>query len=112
MLLPCEIAHLLLLLLLQVTTHLVLKIAVLPALMGLLARLCGLDDSSVLTLVLLSAAPLAQLGFAVTEQYEHGPEVASAVIVAGVLLMLPVVVGILRLTEVTGLLKYQIVSAG
>lgn len=89
--------------LLQVVGYLLVRLAVLPPLMAVLAWACGLDAQRQLVLVVLAACPLAQLGFAVSEKYGRGAETASAVIVFGVLLMLPHIIGVLQALAALGI---------
>jgi predicted permease len=84
----------------QVTLLLLLKLAVLPALMIALTQLMGMRNTYGLSLVLLSSCPLAPLAFLVCQQYGVGAELATSVTIQGVLLMLPQMMAIIKISQV------------
>lgn len=88
---------------LQVTLLLLLKLVILPAVMVGLTLMCGMRDQYGLSLVLLTACPLAPLAFLVCQQYGSGAELATSVTIQGVLLMLPVMMAVIKIAQVTEL---------
>jgi hypothetical protein len=100
----------------QVTLLLLLKLAVLPALMIALTQLMGMRNTYGLSLVLLSSCPLAPLAFLVCQQYGVGAELATSVTIQGVLLMLPQMMAIIKISQVSwcvdGRLALWVTAAG
>lgn len=87
----------------QVTLLLFLKLAILPAVMVGLTFMCGMRDEYGLSLVLLTACPLAPLAFLVCQQYGLGAELATSVTIQGVLLMLPQMMAVIKIAQVADL---------
>jgi predicted permease len=83
----------------QLTTFLVLRATLAPALMALIARLSGFHGDMAVALVILSILPVAQTAFVICKQYETGTHAITAAMVASLLLMLPQLVGTLALLE-------------
>lgn len=80
-----------------------LKLTVLPAVMVGLTLICNMRDEYGLSLVLLTACPLAPLAFLVCQQYGLGAELATSVTIQGVLLMLPQMMAIIKIAQVAQL---------
>ncbi|KIZ00566.1 hypothetical protein MNEG_7398 [Monoraphidium neglectum] len=83
----------------ELTTFLVLRATLAPALMALIARLSGFHGDMAVALVILSILPVAQTAFVICKQYETGTHAITAAMVASLLLMLPQLVGTLALLE-------------
>lgn len=82
---------------------LLLKLTILPALMIGLTQACNIRGDYGLSLVLLASCPLAPLAFLVCQQYGFGAELATSITIQGVLLMLPQIMGVIKLNQVAGL---------
>jgi uncharacterized membrane protein YhdT len=94
----------------QVLGILSLKLTMLPAFMVALTLVCGLRGESGLSLVLLASCPLAPLAFLVCQQYGHGAELATAVTIQGVLLMLPQMMAVIKVNQLGGLYDVNLVA--
>jgi predicted permease len=94
-----------------VLAFLALKLTLLPALMVALTLACGVRGAQGLSLVLLASCPLAPLAFLVCQQYGAGAELATAVTIQGVLLMLPQMMAVIKINEVARLYDVQLVAA-
>lgn len=68
-----------------------------------LTQLFGMRDAYGLSLVLLCSCPLAPLAFLVCQQYGVGAELATSVAIQGVLLMLPQMMAVIKISQVAGL---------
>jgi len=87
----------------QVMLILSLKLLVLPAVMVGLTKLFKLSGPYGLSLVLLASCPLAPLAFLICQEYGVGAELATSVTIQGILLMLPQMMAIIKIVQVTGL---------
>jgi predicted permease len=92
----------------QVSLLLLLKLALLPALMIGLTQLMGMRNAYGLSLVLLSSCPLAPLAFLVCQQYGVGAELATSVTIQGVLLMLPQMMAIIKISQVGATWRFAV----
>lgn len=95
----------------QVSLLLLLKLALLPALMVGLTQLFHMRGTYGLSLVLLSSCPLAPLAFLVCQQYGVGAELATSVTIQGVLLMLPQMMAVIKISQVAGLYDVDLLKA-
>jgi predicted permease len=80
-----------------------LKLLVLPGIMVGLTQLFQLSGPYGLSLVLLASCPLAPLAFLICQEYGVGAELATSVTIQGILLMLPQMMAIIKIVQVTGL---------
>ncbi|WIA36561.1 hypothetical protein OEZ86_007853 [Tetradesmus obliquus] len=95
----------------QVSLLLLLKLALLPGLMVGLTQLFHMRGTYGLSLVLLSSCPLAPLAFLVCQQYGVGAELATSVTIQGVLLMLPQMMAVIKISQVAGLYDVDLLKA-
>ncbi|KAF8065588.1 hypothetical protein HT031_003189 [Scenedesmus sp. PABB004] len=97
---------------LQVALLLALKLVALPALMIGLTQAAGLRDEYGLSLVLLTACPLAPLAFLVCQQHGVGAELATSLTIQGVALLLPVLMALIKISASAGLYDGPMLRAG
>ena len=87
----------------QAVTYLLLKMLALPWLMVVVNGLLGLGGQLARALVVLSCVPVGNMAFVVSEQYGVGTAAVTCVMVAGLLLMMPHVVGVMAVMEALGM---------
>jgi predicted permease len=88
--------------------YILLRMLLLPGTMALICVLFGLRDVRGMALVVLACAPVAQLAFVLTQQYDAGAEVVTGVIILGIVVMLPHIIGVLQLAKATGLFSFEL----
>ncbi|KAL6754958.1 hypothetical protein V8C86DRAFT_2688507 [Haematococcus lacustris] len=91
----------------QAIAYLVLKLAVLPWLMVAVTQWMGIGGRQGLALLLLTAVPVGQTAFVLSEQHQQGTEVITVTLIAGLLLLLPHLLCVLAVVQWLGLYAEQ-----